>query len=336
MTNALAIIPAPVAPVPPDCDLRGYDWFPLFHKRLRRSSFWKNATDTVARISVDFWCESYEQVPAASLPDDDAFLSELAGYGRRDLKAWSAVKEDVMSAWVQIDGRWYHPVLCEVALEAWGRRKKELEEREAARIRKRRSRGSTPIVTRDQKLGHEDDVAPERDVTRETSLTETATVTRTEEEKKDPPEGGAREGALPLGDQGAPGAKPDAKGLPVREAFDAYNAAAGLHGWAIAKDLTEARRKKLQARLKDQGLTIWLSALTVASESSFLMGRASPKPGQPPFRLDLDFLLQASSFQKLIEGKYDDRIGPDGGLGKRGSALRNLHAAAVDLGDDSY
>lgn len=135
------MISAPAPLLPADVDLRSYDWFPFFHKRLRQSAFWKRASDAACRISVDFWSEAYEQVPAGSLPDDDHLLSDWAGFGRRDLTGWQAVKAEVMSAWTLCsDGRWYHPTLCDVAAKAWSEKLVHLWERECERLRKANAR----------------------------------------------------------------------------------------------------------------------------------------------------------------------------------------------------
>lgn len=116
--SEMSDLPAPL--VGPEVDLRHYKWFPLYHKRLRQSAFWKRASDAACRISVDFWAEAYEQVPAGSLPDDDYVLAEWAGFGRRELDDWLKIKPEVMRAWVRCsDGRWYHPTLSEVARAAW-------------------------------------------------------------------------------------------------------------------------------------------------------------------------------------------------------------------------
>jgi hypothetical protein len=144
---------------PLNCDLRAYDWFPFYHKRMRQSAFWKRASDAVCRISVEFWSEAYEQVPAGSLPDDDVQLSDWAGFGRRNLSEWLAIKEDVMCAWVKCDdGRWYHPTLCEVALTAWEERQDHLRRRAGERqrkedYRKRRTSSDGPVENVGQDLG---------------------------------------------------------------------------------------------------------------------------------------------------------------------------------------
>ncbi len=137
---------------PPGSNLQSYDWFPLFHKKLRRSNFWRSSTDQVCRISVDFWAECYEQIPVASLPDDDSFLSDMAGFGRRNLKPWLALKPLVMAPWTLCkDGRWYHPVLAAIANETLARRSKWAERKAAQRaaMSHETSANVHPLVPRD-------------------------------------------------------------------------------------------------------------------------------------------------------------------------------------------
>lgn len=88
-----------------------------------------------------------------------------------------------------------------------------------------------------------------------------------------------------------------------RLAFEAYNAAASAVGWPIAKTLNAARRASLKRRLAEAGgLDGWTSALGRARASPFLTGA-----NDRGWRADLDFFLQAKSFNKLVEGGYDAR-----------------------------
>jgi|GEM_PF-1974725 len=150
--NADPARPSPLTP--PDCDLSGYDWFPLKHKRLLRSAWWLRASDRAKALNFELWCAAYQETPAASLPDDDLALSDMVGFGRRDLTAWLAVKDEVMAPWTLCsDGRWYHPTLAEVANDAWASRQEALKAREAERERKRQARGSGGKG--DMSAGHE-------------------------------------------------------------------------------------------------------------------------------------------------------------------------------------
>jgi hypothetical protein len=153
----------------------------------------------------------------------------------------------------------------------------------------------------------------------------------------------------PDGDSGA-GAPPAPAGravsvpVPVQEAFDLYNEAALQHGWAVAERLNDDRRKKLRARLVEHKISGWGRALIMATESPFLMGRTSHG-----FRTTLDFLLQPSKLQKLIEGGYAGGgngngtggnngagAGAGGGLGLRGNDIAAMHEAALEFGNEDY
>lgn len=114
----MAKLPEPLTP--PECDLTSMEWFPFYHHRLLQSEFWTTASDRARAISVGLWAESYRQIPAASLPSHDVRLARLAGFGERTVDMWLEIKDEVMSPWVFCsDERWYHPVLAEIANQAW-------------------------------------------------------------------------------------------------------------------------------------------------------------------------------------------------------------------------
>lgn len=97
----------------------------------------------------------------------------------------------------------------------------------------------------------------------------------------------------------------------AKQAFDAYNALAEdlisslkANGReplaATARKLNDVRRRSLNARLKEVGgIEGWRLVLQIVRESAFLNGSTRHQ-----FGLNLDFLLQPSSFTKLIEGFY--------------------------------
>jgi 5-methylcytosine-specific restriction endonuclease McrA len=117
---------------PPGLDLRDFDWMPLDVQRLRDSDLSVLATGDAFRAAVLLWCASWHQVPAGSLPTDDRLLANLAGYGR-DLKGWGLAKADAMRGFVECsDGRLYHPVVAEKAIEADAQRNKQRKRTEAA------------------------------------------------------------------------------------------------------------------------------------------------------------------------------------------------------------
>lgn len=98
---------------------------------------------------------------------------------------------------------------------------------------------------------------------------------------------------------------PPSEAEVFKEAIGAFNETAERVGWPKAKAFSKARKSALRGRLKDAGgLDGWRDALAKAEASDFLCGRSG---GSRPFLASFDFLLQASSFAKLMEGNYDNR-----------------------------
>lgn len=123
-------LPNPLTP--PDLDLRDFDWMPLQVARLRDSNIVVVASGEAFRAAVLLWCAAWHQVPASSLPKDERLLASLAGFGR-DQKSWKAVSEDALHGFIECsDGRLYHPVIAEKAIEADGKRRVQRKRTEAA------------------------------------------------------------------------------------------------------------------------------------------------------------------------------------------------------------
>ena len=107
-------LPAPL--VEAEIDLRNFTYMPVEVRRLLTSETWLTLTGDEARTAMTLWLESWHQVPAGSLPDNDRMLSILSQAG----PAWPQVREGALRNWVKCsDGRLYHPVVCEKAREAW-------------------------------------------------------------------------------------------------------------------------------------------------------------------------------------------------------------------------
>jgi uncharacterized protein YdaU (DUF1376 family) len=87
-----------------------------------------------------------------------------------------------------------------------------------------------------------------------------------------------------------------------RLAFDAWNRMAEQVGLPKAQKFDEARKSKIRARLKEcGGLEGWACALEKVAASSLCRGERGSG-----WKADLDFILTASKFTKLMEGSYDD------------------------------
>lgn len=129
-----------------DCDLRDFPYMPLDVVRLRDAGV--ASIDAEAfRAAVISWCVAWHQTPAASLPDDDIQLCRMLGYGR-DLKLWRKVRAaGALRGYILCnDGRLYHPVVAEKAIEAMGKRGVRAETENAKTERQRRWRERLKLV----------------------------------------------------------------------------------------------------------------------------------------------------------------------------------------------
>lgn len=122
---------------------------------------------------------------------------------------------------------------------------------------------------------------------------------------------------------------PNGDTVELAAAVEAYNSAARRCGWSVVQRMSKPRFSSLKARLREAGgLDGWLSALSRAEASDFLCGRVRTRDG--PFFASFDFLTQASSFTRLMEGNYDNRTGigapqsPDGRAHRADPALEQI------------
>ena len=130
-SNHMADSPAPLTP--PDCDLQDFPFMPLQVARLRDSDMAATESPEACWYAVMLWAASWHQVPAASLPDDDAILTKLCGLGR-DVKTFRKHRDGALRGFVKCsDGRIYHAVVAEQANAAWAE-KAAYRERKAQRI----------------------------------------------------------------------------------------------------------------------------------------------------------------------------------------------------------
>jgi Protein of unknown function (DUF1376) len=112
--------PAPLTPA--GCDMSGLRYMPLILAKIRYSRLWARARyePRLGFAAVNLWMAAWLSVPAASLEDDDFLLAELA---MCDVETWQAIRDEVLHGWVRCsDGRLYHPVIAELALDVWRKR----------------------------------------------------------------------------------------------------------------------------------------------------------------------------------------------------------------------
>lgn len=136
---------------PPECDLTDFQYMELDVRRLRDSKFAATPNGDAFRAGIMLWCAAWHQIPAASLPDDDVELANLAGYGRMPIsvKEWKKVRAEALHGFVKCsDGRLYHPVIAEKAIAAFESKRKYAYEKYCDRLRKenaKRSKEGKPL-----------------------------------------------------------------------------------------------------------------------------------------------------------------------------------------------
>lgn len=102
---------------PKHCNVQELDYMPLHITKLLKSELREDSTGDEFKAAIVLWCESWQQVPAASLPNNDRKLANLAGVS---LTEWSTLKPMALRGFVECsDGRIYHRVVAAQALKAW-------------------------------------------------------------------------------------------------------------------------------------------------------------------------------------------------------------------------
>lgn len=110
---------------------------PLDTARFLDSDMFALTSGDEFKATLALLCKSWQQVPAGSLPNDERVLAHLSSTGDR----WPQVREMALRGWILCsDGRLYHPVVAEKALEALPRRKEYREKKTNDAERKARER----------------------------------------------------------------------------------------------------------------------------------------------------------------------------------------------------
>lgn len=134
-------LPEPMTP--PECDLRGMEFMPML-LRVMNSTMFGISTGDEFKAAFALWMASWEEVPAASLPNDERMLAFLS-----KAKNWKRVREVAMRGWVLCsDGRWYHRVMADQAIRAWDRRLEWQEQDDNDTDRKKRYRDRCSALSR--------------------------------------------------------------------------------------------------------------------------------------------------------------------------------------------
>lgn len=128
-------LPVPMADS--SLNVQGYDYMPLLGARLFASDFYalavRNPRGGIAGQKL--WWTAWQQVPAGSLPANEYSLCTFADFGS-DMRSWKRAREVAMHGFILCsDGRYYHPLIVELA-------RKALDIRAKARDKKARQRAN--------------------------------------------------------------------------------------------------------------------------------------------------------------------------------------------------
>lgn len=100
--------------------------------------------------------------------------------------------------------------------------------------------------------------------------------------------------------QEAPQPANDTPGVEPSHVIDEWNKIAVAKGLPQVKAITGSRLRQLNARIREHSLSDWMDAFDAIERNPWMHG-----DNDRGWRADFDFMLQPSSFQKLIEGSYD-------------------------------
>jgi len=173
----------PEPPIPAYLDLRKTAYMSLAVRQLRDSRLAAECDGDTFKAAVLLWCASWHQVPAGSLPNNERELTMLCGLGKNVQKfraisglvpaelvsdpnqgydlpprqvaprggvVAGGVWGGVMAGWVLCrDGRYYHPLISELAVNSWNWSAKRNYQLSLDRLRKnnkdRVARGEPPV-----------------------------------------------------------------------------------------------------------------------------------------------------------------------------------------------
>jgi hypothetical protein len=313
--------------VPANLDLEGFEFMPVDVRRLLKSDTWILGSAEERTASLALWFESWHQVPAGSLPNNERALAHLS----QSASGWKKVREHALRGWVECaDGRLYHPVVCAKALEAW---LEKLAQRISSGLGNAQRWGiafDQAAVERDMDIARgmltvldPDSRALRKRRTAKRTGNPDANVGESpdgiptglqDESRSNPNRQGQGQGqghdkdSSPDGEVGTPSGAPP---CPHTDVIAVYHEV--LPEWRRVAEWNETRQGLLRARWRSkpsrQSVGWWRRFFEYVRKSPFLMGQEHDE-SRRPFEGDLEWLIRPTNFAKVIEGKYH---APEGG-----------------------
>lgn len=327
-------LPAPL--VPAEVDLRDFAFMPLDVQRLRDSDLASDETPEACWAAVLLWCASWHQVPAGSIPDSDEWQAKHAGYKAqgRIAPGWRKVKRGALRGWVACsDGRLYHPVIAEKAIDAWRSKLRQRWSTECGRIKKHNQRHGLSLPVPDFEAwlssgcpqGQPLPVPEDKPTVSPGSPDKSGSKGQGEGQGQGQgieeiqsqlslaparPSDEAR--ALTLVGEPKPKGPPDCPHQLVLQLWAEVLPALPQH---LPSQWRGTRADHLRARWRETavakgwpdqaaGLAYFRRLFAYVGQSEFLAGRATPAPGKRPFVAELEWLVNPTNWAKVHEGKY--------------------------------
>lgn len=320
MTEAL---PDPL--VPPEVDLRDFQFMPLDVVRLRDSGLASDEPPETCWAAVLLWCAAWHQVPAGSIPNSNQWHAKQAGYvaGGRIHPAWSKVRTGALRNFVECsDGRLYHTTICQKAVESWDAKQAQRARTKAATEARQAKQRAAQEQRNDEQSGIRDD--QRNDPTKEQRNVVQGTV-KGRDSKGIREEISTLRVSSPEGDQLAlddpglvrPENPPKVPVCPYDQVFAAYHeqlpelpkvrltddakrraAILKLWKWVFTSSKSDGKRR---ASTADEGLRWVRGYFGHAAQNDFVMGRIPRAPGHENWRADFDFLLSDKGLKQVIE-----------------------------------
>lgn len=120
-------LPKPLTP--PGVDMAPFEYMPLNVAQLQRSETWAMASGDEAKAAMNLWMKAWQEVPAASLPNNEAVLATWSGSGPN----WSEVRDVALRGFVLCsDGRLYHQKMAEKVIESLAKMRRQRHQTQAA------------------------------------------------------------------------------------------------------------------------------------------------------------------------------------------------------------
>jgi uncharacterized phage protein (TIGR02220 family) len=136
MTNNDPVAYGGDLPDPPyAADLKPQGWrFHLDYERLEQSDTWALASEDIRPWLLMLWLTAWKQVPCGSLPADETVITRKIGMSQSE---WIASRDILLRGWTKhSDGRLYHKVIAEQAIQLEAFRRSNAERQAEWRIRR--------------------------------------------------------------------------------------------------------------------------------------------------------------------------------------------------------